>query len=142
LRADEADWNSGEDVRKAQHMATDAHHRRKRFRSEAHRAEFGMFEAGRLYHADFFNPYIDFSSFSLTLPGGFQLHCLKYIGDKTHKLRYVFKDSEDPEKVYFCVVFTLLHGKDLEHALKEEEEKNPTKEDEKKSADVETSEVD
>jgi hypothetical protein len=75
-----------------------------------------------MYRADFFNPYINFSSFSLRLPGGFHLNCLKYIGDKTHRLRYVFKDSDDPEKVYFCVVFTLLHGEDLDNALKEEDE--------------------
>jgi hypothetical protein len=103
-------------------MPADAASRRKHFRTPAHRESFPVFEAGRLYQADFFNPYIDFSNFSLKLPGGFSLNCLRYIGDKTHRLRYVFKDSEDPEKVYFCVVLTLLHGEDLDEALRIDEE--------------------
>jgi len=74
-----------------------------------------IFEAGREYRADFFNPYLDFSNFSLKLPG-FSLNVLKYIDDKTHKLRYVFKNKESGD-VFFVVVFSLLFGEELQAAL-------------------------
>ena len=70
-----------------------------------------MFEKGRLYQGDFFNPYIDFPNFSLKLPG-FSLKVLKYIGDKTHCLRYVFKNRETGD-LYFNINFTLLWGEQL-----------------------------
>jgi Protein of unknown function (DUF1769) len=114
-------FRSGAEIRTEHGLPQDPTARRKHFRSLPNRQAFGVFQAGRMYRADFFNPYIDFSSFSLRLPGGFHLNCLKYIGDKTHRLRYVFKDSEDENKVYFCVVFTLLHGEDLKLALEEED---------------------
>jgi len=73
------------------------------------------FEAGREYQADFFNPYLDFSNFSLKLPG-FSLNVLRYIDDKTHKLRYVFKNKESGD-VFFVVVFSLLFGEELQAAI-------------------------
>jgi hypothetical protein len=68
--------------------------------------------------ADFYNPYLDFSNFSLKLPG-FSLNVLKYVDDKTHKLRYVFMNKEK-EEVYFVVIFSLLHGEELQEKADED----------------------
>jgi hypothetical protein len=48
---------------------------------------------------------------------------IKYINDKTHNLRYVFKNTATKE-VYFVVVITLLFGEDLQQALREEDERS------------------
>jgi hypothetical protein len=48
---------------------------------------------------------------------------IKYINDKTHNLRYVFKNRVTDE-IYFVVVITLLFGEELEQALKEENERS------------------
>ena len=56
--------------------------------------------------------------FAVCLPG-FSVGVIKYVDDKTHKLRYVFKDKETGQ-VYFAVVFTLLFGKEVESTLAEE----------------------
>lgn len=48
---------------------------------------------------------------------------IKYINDKTHNLRYVFKNRKTNE-VYFVVVITLLFGEELEQALREESERS------------------
>jgi len=77
-----------------------------------------IFEAGREYSADFHNGYLDFSQFSLKLPG-FSLNVMKYIDDKTHRLRYVFKNRET-EEVYFVVLFSLLFGEELAEAVRED----------------------
>jgi len=74
------------------------------------------FEQGREYKADFHNGYIDFSAFSLKLPG-FSVNVMHYIDDKTHRLRYVFKNRET-EEVYFVVVFSLLFGEELAEAVR------------------------
>ncbi|MGI4851752.1 MAG: DUF1769 domain-containing protein [Janthinobacterium lividum] len=55
---------------------------------------------------------------ALKLPG-FDIRIAKYINDKTHTLRYVFKNRKTDE-VYFVVVFTLLFGEELEAALEED----------------------
>jgi hypothetical protein len=60
--------------------------------------------------------------FSLKLPG-FSIKVIKYINDKTHNLRYVFKNTATKE-VYFVVVITLLFGEDLDQALREEDERS------------------
>ncbi|KAF2825398.1 hypothetical protein CC86DRAFT_325478, partial [Ophiobolus disseminans] len=39
------------------------------------------FEEGRMYHADFFNPHLDFANFSLRLPG-FSISVARYIDEK------------------------------------------------------------
>ncbi|KAH0559323.1 hypothetical protein GP486_004162 [Trichoglossum hirsutum] len=84
--------------------------RMRHFLDEVARKEW-VFEAGRVYEADFFNGYLDFNEFTLRLPG-FALPILKYLdnGQETlrpHKLRYVLKNRESG-LVYFVVVFTLL----------------------------------
>lgn len=109
--------SSGQAVRERLAIPSDFSKRRKFYLDRSNRQRF-VFEKGRLYEGDFFNPYIDFSKFSLKLPG-FSLSVLKYINDKTHKLRYVFKDLKSGN-VYFVVVFTLLFGEQLKEALKEQ----------------------
>lgn len=94
--------------------------KRRKFFLDAKNREPFVFEKGRCYQGDFYNPYISFSQFSLKLPG-FSLKVLKYIGDKTHCLRYVFKNRETGE-VYFNVNFTLLWGEQLWEALKKDEQ--------------------
>lgn len=88
--------------------------RRRHFLSGPNREAFN-FEKGRLYHADFYNPYFDPNKVHLRLPG-IQIRVLKYVNERTHTLRYVFKDSEK-EEVYLIVVLKLLFGEELEKAL-------------------------
>lgn len=107
----------GADLRKELGMSDDRFTRRKNFRSPEEMQKL-TFEAGRLYEADFFNPYIDFGSFALKLPG-LSINCIKYVNDKSHKLRYVFKNTKTGD-LYLCVTFTLLFGEDLQNALEKE----------------------
>ncbi|KAK7517584.1 hypothetical protein IWZ03DRAFT_310116 [Phyllosticta citriasiana] len=109
----------GEQVRKGLSLPTDADKRRKWFLDREHREAF-VFEEGRAYQGDFFNPYLDFNKFALRLPG-FSLGVLRYIDDKTHTLRWVFKNRTTGD-VYFVVVFNLLFGQELEEALRAEDE--------------------
>lgn len=52
---------------------------------------------------------------------------IRYVNDKTHKLRYVFKHAKTGD-LYFVVIMTLLFGEELEKA-KEDEEKRWSKAD-------------
>lgn len=107
--------------------------RRKHFQNEEERKKF-VFEPGRVYLADFGNPYLVFNGwfipwfadvgwltmvdFSLRLPG-LTVHATKYIDEKNHYLRYVLKNRETDE-VYFVVLFTLiLVNTDKEPEVKE-----------------------
>lgn len=105
---------SGQEVRDKNHIPDNNEKRRKHFLTAANRAAFA-FEKDRLYHADFYNPYLDFGHFALKLPG-FSLKVVKYIDDKSHTLRYVFKNRETGD-VYLCVNFNLLWGEQLKKAL-------------------------
>lgn len=105
---------SGNAVREKHGIPADPDKRRKFFLSDEHRANFA-FEKGRLYQGDFFNPYLDFNKLALKLPG-FSLSVVKYLNDKTHSLRYVFKNVETGE-LYFVVVLTLLIGHDIQAAV-------------------------
>lgn len=107
---------SGEEVRKDGSIPADAAARKKHFLTPANRDAF-VFEAGRLYQADFGNPYLDFNDFSMKLPG-FSLNVLRYIDAKTHELRYTLKNKATDE-VYAVVLFTLLFGEELEQVEKE-----------------------
>ena len=93
--------------------------RRKFFLSQANREPF-IFEKDRLYSFDFYNPYLDFGNFALKLPG-FSIKVVKYIDEKSHKLRYVFKNRQTGD-VYLCVNFNLLWGEQLQKALAEDED--------------------
>ena len=93
--------------------------RKKFFLTQANREAF-VFEKGRLYEADFFNPYLDFNDFSLKLPG-FSLNVIKYVDAKTHELRYVLKNRRTGE-VYVAFMFTLLWGEEMKELEREEGE--------------------
>lgn len=108
---------SGASIRSELNIPPTAEKRRKHFLNPAYRQAF-VFEKGRVYSGDFFNPYIDFGNFSLKLPG-FSLSVLKWVDDKSHKLRYTCKNRCTGE-VLFVVVFTLLFGEELDKALAEE----------------------
>lgn len=60
------------------------------------------------------------SQFALTLPG-FSLKVIKYVGDRTHCLRYVFKNRQTGD-MYFNVNFTLLWGEELQNALAKDDD--------------------
>ena len=109
---------SGQRVRADGHIPAKTSKRRKHFLTGANLENF-TFEAGRMYQADFFNPYLDFANFALRIPG-FSISVVKYIDDKTHQLRYVLKDRRT-EEVLFVVIFTLLYGQKLEDTLREPE---------------------
>jgi hypothetical protein len=112
---------SGQEIRQRLGLPENNQKRRKFFLSAEHRAAF-TFEKDRLYQGDFFNPYLDFNKFALRLPG-FSIRVIKYINDKTHNLRYVFKNRKTGD-VYFVVNIILLFGDDLQQALREEDERS------------------
>ncbi|KAF2998610.1 hypothetical protein E8E13_006975 [Curvularia kusanoi] len=106
---------SGDSVRSSHSMPSSWKARRKFFLDQSQLESF-TFEKGRLYHADFFNPHLDFSNFSLRLPG-FSISVAKYVDEKTHHLRFVLKSRANGE-VVFVVFFKLLFGQELEDTLK------------------------
>lgn len=99
--------------------------RKKHFNDEGNRKEF-EFEPGRMYVADFGNPYLSFSGkwitngvfasiefvdsleidFSVRLPG-FNLNVMKYVEKKNHELRYTLKDMSTGQ-VYLAVLFSVV----------------------------------
>ncbi|GIZ44909.1 hypothetical protein CKM354_000809300 [Cercospora kikuchii] len=117
--------DSGQEIRDRLGLPENNEKRRKFFLNAENRKNF-VFQKGRLYQGDFYNPYLDFANFALKLPG-FSLKVIKYIGDKTHCLRYVFKNRETGD-VYFNVNFTLLWGEKLQQALREDQEGNSSSE--------------
>nr|POF18081.1 upf0590 protein [Quercus suber] len=120
IMTDGAD-GSGQEVRQNLTLPENNQARRKFFLSEHNRQKF-TFEKGRLYQGDFYNPYIDFGNFALKLPG-FTLKVIKYVDQKSHCLRYVFKNRETND-VYFNINFHLLWGQKLEAAMMEDEKQN------------------
>ncbi|KAF7195745.1 hypothetical protein HII31_02880 [Pseudocercospora fuligena] len=110
---------SGQQLRDQLGLPSNNEKRRKHFLNEKNREAF-TFEKGRMYMADFYNPYLDFANYSLKLPG-FSLKVIRYIGDKTHCLRYVFKER-DGKDVYLNVNINLVWGEKLQEALREDEE--------------------
>ena len=70
----------GEEWRKETGAPADGGQRKKWALTEANRAKW-EWEEGRLYAADFFNPYLDFNEFALKLPG-FSLGILSYMDGK------------------------------------------------------------
>ncbi|RMZ88242.1 hypothetical protein DV736_g4536, partial [Chaetothyriales sp. CBS 134916] len=107
----------GAAVREESGMPADPAARKKFYLDPVNREAF-VFEKGRLYQSDFFNPYLDFNDFSLKLPG-FSLNVIKYVDAKTHELRYTLKNKATDE-LYAVVTFTLLWGSELEEAEKED----------------------
>jgi hypothetical protein len=113
---EEGGTGSGASVREAGAIPSKWKKRRKHFLNAQNLQDF-VFEKGRMYHADFFNPHLDFANFSLRLPG-FSISVARYIDEKTHHLRYVLKNRGTGE-VLFVVFFKLLFGEELEKTLRE-----------------------
>jgi hypothetical protein len=122
---EEGATGSGHAVRSSLHLPSKWKKRRKHFLTAANLEKF-TFEKGRMYHADFFNPYLDFANFSLRLPG-FSISIAKYIDEKTHHLRYVMKNRRTDE-VLFVVFFKLLFGKELQGTLEARKDEKEGKE--------------
>ncbi|KAL8799804.1 MAG: hypothetical protein Q9200_007442 [Gallowayella weberi] len=120
----EGGFEGGQEVRESLNIPSNASARQKWFLGGRDRLENWQWESGRLYKADFFNPYLDFNGgqsssnleipeidneiiaeFALKLPG-FSLKVLGYLGGEDY-LRYVLKDKDTGE-ILFVVVFTLL----------------------------------
>ncbi|VUC20069.1 unnamed protein product [Clonostachys rosea] len=78
-----------------------------------------VWEYGRTYALDFFNPYLDFANLALRLPG-FHLPIMKYwdgqglrsTPKRSHTLRYVLRNRATGE-VYMTVCFTLYLKEDV-----------------------------
>ncbi|KAK4176584.1 hypothetical protein QBC36DRAFT_352035 [Triangularia setosa] len=78
-----------------------------------------VWEYGREYSVDFFNPYIDFGEFALRLPG-FSLGIMRYWDGqglsanvkRLHQLRYVLRNKKT-KQVYLVVLFTLHLKEDV-----------------------------
>ncbi|KAI0828103.1 DUF1769-domain-containing protein [Hypoxylon sp. FL0890] len=78
-----------------------------------------VFQYGKTYCLDFFNPYLDFNEFSLRLPG-FTLPIMKYWDGqslrskpkRSHTLRYVLRNRSTDE-TYLVIVFTLYRKEDI-----------------------------
>jgi hypothetical protein len=125
---EEGSTGSGRSIRSSQNIPLKWKKRRKHFLDAAALSSF-TFEKGRMYHADFFNPHLDFANFSLRLPG-FSISVAKYIDEKTHHLRYVLRNRATDE-VLFVVFFKLLFGEELERTL--EDKKGEKEEADKKT---------
>ncbi|KAI0437636.1 hypothetical protein F4803DRAFT_537790 [Xylaria telfairii] len=78
-----------------------------------------VFEYGKTYCVDFFNPYLDFNEFSLRLPG-FTLPIMKYWDGqglrahpkRSHTLRYVLRNRTTGD-TYLVILFTLYLKEDV-----------------------------
>ncbi|KAI0410125.1 hypothetical protein F4802DRAFT_15538 [Xylaria palmicola] len=78
-----------------------------------------VFEYGRTYCVDFFNPYLDFSEFALRLPG-FAVPIMKYWDGqglrahhkRSHTLRYVLRNRATGD-TYLVILFSLYLKDDV-----------------------------
>ncbi|KAI1088629.1 DUF1769-domain-containing protein [Rostrohypoxylon terebratum] len=78
-----------------------------------------VYQYGKTYCLDFFNPYLDFNEFSLRLPG-FTLPIIKYWDGqslrsnpkRSHTLRYVLR-NRSTDQPYLVIVFTLYLKEDV-----------------------------
>ncbi|KAH7069866.1 hypothetical protein BKA63DRAFT_89914 [Paraphoma chrysanthemicola] len=123
---EEGATGSGKSIRESLDIPPKWKKRRKHFLNKQNLEAF-TFEKGRMYHADFFNPYLDFANFSLRLPG-FSISVARYIDEKTHHLRYVMRNRATDE-VCFVVVFRLLFGRELEEVVEGRKEEGEGKGD-------------
>jgi hypothetical protein len=110
---------SGQEERARLGLPENNEKRRKHFLDAKNREKF-LFQKGRCYQADFFNPYLDFGNCALKLPG-FSLNVIKYVDQKSHCLRYVFKNREKGD-VYLNVNIALLWDEDLRKAVEADKE--------------------
>ncbi|KZF26259.1 DUF1769-domain-containing protein [Xylona heveae TC161] len=134
MESEEAPLEEGGDedglqLREDQGIPADAAARKKHFLVEKNREDF-EFSEGRVYQADFFNPYLDFNEFSLKLPG-FTLPVIKYWDGqplRTHSLRYVLRNRQTKD-LYFVIVFTLLPKESVESNDESDSEESDENED-------------
>ncbi|RAK80184.1 DUF1769 domain-containing protein, partial [Aspergillus fijiensis CBS 313.89] len=96
---------SGKAVRESCGLPADAAARTKYFRDEEKRKGF-VLEKGRVYEADFGNPYLDFEEFAVHVPG-ITLNISKYVSEKNNVLRYVLKNRTTGEE-YLVIGFTVV----------------------------------
>ncbi|ORX89135.1 DUF1769-domain-containing protein [Basidiobolus meristosporus CBS 931.73] len=83
---------------------------RRDYLSKAENRKAVKLRTDMLYQFDFFNPYINFNSHSLVLPG-FELDVMKYYDGQP--LKYVAQ-SRDGKTIFFVVVFELVSQEELE----------------------------
>lgn len=96
---------------------------RRKFFLKGEALERWVWQKGRVYHADFCNPHLDFAELALRVPG-LKVGVAGYVGEKTHQLRFVLKEKKGgEEEVAFVVAFTLLFGKEGEEVREREERK-------------------
>ncbi|KAF1814393.1 DUF1769-domain-containing protein [Eremomyces bilateralis CBS 781.70] len=107
---------SGRSIREDHSIPSDPSARRKHFLDPERRSSF-VFEPDREYRCDFHNEFLDFSDFSLKLPG-FSLNVIRHLGrhlKRDHTLRYVLKDK-GRNKELLVVLFTLIPADGSEFA--------------------------
>lgn len=119
---EEGGEEGGEKLREELGVPAEADQRKKWFLAHG-RTEGWVWEKGRVYWCDFFNPYLDFNQFTLKLPG-FSLSILGYLGGEDF-LRYVLK-NKDTGDVYFVVLFSLIPRQTVQ--LEEQAEKGKKEE--------------
>ncbi|KAK7984367.1 hypothetical protein PG989_011769 [Apiospora arundinis] len=115
---DEGGDEEGMEARKAI-GAPDGAKQRMKWALRADSKEKWLFEHGKTYGVDFYNPYLDFGDFSLKLPG-FTLPIMKYWDGqglrsnpkRSHRLRYVLRNKSTGE-TYLVVLFTLYLKEDV-----------------------------
>jgi hypothetical protein len=81
--------------------------------------DYWVWEYGRTYSLDFYNPYVDFANFALRLPG-FHIPILKYWDGqalradarRSHTLRYVLRNRKTGE-CYLAICFTIHLKEDV-----------------------------
>ncbi|KAI9862407.1 MAG: hypothetical protein M1824_001400 [Vezdaea acicularis] len=118
---------TGEDatsIRAKASIPPESARRMKHFLNDSARQSF-VFEPGRLYQTDFFNPFLDFGNFALKLPG-FSFSIVSYWDKephRTHSLRYVLKDRESGTLLFVVVLETvplkLLESREAEREADE-----------------------
>ncbi|KAK7961929.1 uncharacterized protein PG986_002754 [Apiospora aurea] len=89
--------------------APDGAKQRMKWALRADSKEKWVFEHGKTYGVDFYNPYLDFGDFSLKLPG-FTLPIMKYWDGQG--LRYVLRNKSTGD-TYLVVLFTLYLKEDV-----------------------------
>ncbi|KAK8016677.1 UPF0590 protein [Apiospora rasikravindrae] len=105
---DEGGDEEGLEARKAI-GAPDGAKQRMKWALRADSKEKWVFEHGKTYGVDFYNPYLDFGDFSLKLPG-FTLPIMKYWDGQG--LRYVLRNKSTGD-TYLVVLFTLYLKEDV-----------------------------
>ncbi|KAH6609028.1 hypothetical protein Trco_002374 [Trichoderma cornu-damae] len=102
-----------EELHQTKGVPKDSKSRMKWALSDANKEKW-IWQFGKTYGIDFFNPYLDFANLALRLPG-FQLSVARYLGADalrnggrlSHQLRYVLRNKTTGD-VYLVVTFALF----------------------------------